>query len=173
MPRRFPVVLSVVVALGFAGPVSAADPEPVQAAPAPAPTSVPAPAPAPTVAPAPGDTATPATGTLSEDEVVRLKHRRRQAFLATLGLLGAGGSLVIIGGGIAGGYTTGVVGTKGLWTGVGIFGVGAGVLLTAIIPGVIASRAKKRLLQNGHTVAFTPTGWVARGSGGAGFRLRF
>ena len=153
----------MLIVLTVAAPARAADPAPVAAAPAPAP------------APAAGsaDTAGPTTGALSDDEVARLKKKRRTAWLATLGLVGVGGSLVIIGGGIAGGYSMGAVGTKGLWAGVGLAGVGAAVMLTAIVPGVIAARTKKRLAAHGHIVAFTPTGWAGRNGGGAGLQLRF
>jgi hypothetical protein len=65
--------------------------------------------------------------------------RLRKSGLITFAV---GGSLIVIGGGIAGGYSTGAVGPKGLWAGVGMAAVG---LLPTIIGGAMFGAGNRRL----------------------------
>ena len=93
--------------------------------------------------------------------------RLRKSGLITL-IVGAG--LVTLGGGIAGGYTTGAVGAKGLWAGVGIFAVGLVPTIAGAAMFAAGNRRAARLRRLA-TLRFAPL--AGRGHGGVVVGGRF
>jgi hypothetical protein len=145
-------------------------PEAKMLAPAPA-----AGAPAPAAAAAPADTERPAAeskpkGEPGEKEALLEKSRRMR--LGGLVTMTVGTGLVVIGGGIAGGYSTGAVGTTGLWAGVGIFSVG---LVPAFV-GLGVFLGSKRPARKAAALAnarVLPSAWASKSGGGIAIAGRF
>ena len=107
---------------------------------------------------------TPAAG---DSDALAGAMRLRMAGLITLGV---GAGLIVVGGGIAGGYTSGVVGARGLWVGVGL--AAAGVLPT--IAGMAmfsAGNRRARKFERLASLRFAPL--AGRGNGGIVFAGRF
>lgn len=182
MSRIFAPVL--ILSLLVAGPASASDPvsppAAEQTAPTPATGSTPAPAPpveaerAPAQAegPDPADEAAMA-GDERLQEIERLRKRRNKGWLASVILLAAGTGLVSGGAQLISGGPSGIASRTDLDVGLGLAIAGSAVAMSAIIPAVIARRARNQANRLEASMAFAPGGWIARGGAGAGFTLRF
>lgn len=182
------VASTLILTFLAAGPTYAADPVSPFAAEESAPTHAsetpPTPAPAPVVAtesapaavpegPAPADEAAMASDERRQ-EIERLRKRRLKGLLAAGILLGVGTGLVSAGAEVVSSDGPNDIPARAeLNAGIGLGIAGSVVALSAIIPAVIARRARNQANRLETAMAFTPGGWVARGTAGAGFTLRF
>ncbi len=146
-----------------AAPADAWEPTPSTAVASPAATPVPA----PTATTTGTHASVPSfTATADDSEELARAKRMRMGGLVTMGI---GMSFIVIGGGIAGGYSTGAVGPKALWGGVALAAVG---VVPTIIGGAIFGAGKRKVsrleLAN---LRITPL--AARGTGGVMVGGRF
>jgi hypothetical protein len=156
--------ITSITALGLlvASPVHAQDPGP-------GPTSAPF---ADTVPEGPGLEGQAVGGTKAE--VDRLRTRAHKSRVAVFSLLGASAILLGAAGGVMGGNNTQAFVTRNqMLAGISLVGIGIGVALSAIIPGVIGRRARKQADRLETGLALRPAGWVGRGTAGVGLTLRF
>lgn len=107
------------------------------------------------------------SGRVPPTDAARRIHKLR---IAGLVLVGVGGGLVVIGGGIAGGYSSGVVGSTGLWTGVALAGIGIGPAIAGFAM-VGAANAKGRRLAERTKTARTLRASPLAGRGEVGLAL--
>ncbi|HWB74694.1 MAG TPA: DUF4339 domain-containing protein [Nannocystaceae bacterium] len=132
----------------------------------------------PSAAPAPAVTASPSAtsatppsfaATDADSEELASAKRMRMGGLITFGI---GGSFIVIGGGIAGGYSTGAVGAKALWAGVGLAAFG---VVPTIIGGAIYGAAKRKVsrLERGRLASLRVAPLAGRGTGGLMLGGRF
>lgn len=86
--------------------------------------------------------------------------------------MGIGMSFIVIGGGIAGGYSTGAVGAKALWAGVGLAAFG---VVPTIIGGVVYGVGNRKVtrLQAQRAASLRVAPLAGRGTGGLVFGGRF
>lgn len=107
-------------------------------------------------------------------EVDRLRTRAHKARIAAFSMIGASAVLFSAAGGVMGGNNSqAFVTRKEMIAGISLIGIGAGVLLSSIIPAVIGRRARNQADRLETGLALRPAGWVGRGTAGVGLSLRF
>lgn len=122
-----------------------------------------------TSVPSPTPTETPAPRVDAEGDDLRRAQRTRMGGLVTMGI---GMGFIVIGGGIAGGYSTGAVGAKALWAGVGLAAFG---VVPTIIGGVVYGVGNRKVtrLQAQRAASLRVAPLAGRGTGGLVFGGRF
>lgn len=107
-------------------------------------------------------------------EVDHLRTRARKSRLAALSLVLVSTALFSTAGAVmSGNNSQAFVTRKEMIAGFSLVGIGAGVLLSAIIPAVIGRRARKQADRLEAGLALRPGVWVGRGTAGVGLSLRF
>lgn len=86
-------------------------------------------------------------------------------------LVGVGGGLIVLGGGLAGGYSSGAIGAGGLWAGVVMAGVGIGPAIAGFVMVGVANRRQRSLAARTTAVQSLRVGALA-GGGQMGLSLR-
>lgn len=114
---------------------------------------------------------TPGSSARAED-LARRREGARKLRLGGLVTMGIGGGLVVIGGGIAGGYSTGAIGAKGLWSGVAMAGVGLPIFIAGIIAYSVGNKRMRTLASSG-TARLRVGPLLGRGQGGLALMGRF
>lgn len=114
----------------------------------------------------------PATSTATDDELEARREANRKLRIRGVATLTVGGCLVVLGGGLAGGYGNGSFGPKVLWTGVGFAAVGLPVFVGGMIAFAVSNK-RARALASQRTAGLRVAPMLARGQAGLAFTGRF
>lgn len=112
-------------------------------------------APAPVVVPPRAVELPEPTSTFDEETYAKVKRRR----MAGIVMLMIGGSLIVAGGGVAGGYASGTLGPKGLHAGIAMAVLGVPPLIAgSVLYGVSNKRLQKLQLERAMSLRVAPLG---------------
>lgn len=116
--------------------------------------------------------ASPATNPAADEELDARREAIRKLRIRGVVTLTVGGCLVVLGGGLAGGYGNGSFGPKVLWTGVGFAAVGLPVFVGGMIAFAVSNK-RARALASERTASLRVAPMLARGQAGLSFTGRF
>lgn len=108
----------------------------------------------------------------ADEGLAEQREKLRKLRIRGVATLTVGGALVVLGGGLAGGYSNGSFGPKVLWAGVGLAAVGVPVFVGGMIAFAVANKRTRALPTQG-VAALRVAPMLARGQAGLTIGGRF